>query len=118
MTLVEQVYTHARLMAQELAEENQPLLEAVCAAAVNELRQQLRDNIGPEDCLTDFVTAAAMFALASMSDLGSMAQLEQISAGDLTLRRNGNGTADACLRQQAQALMRPYVKAHFMFAGV
>ena len=118
MTLVEQVYTHARLMAQELAEENQPMLEAVCAASVNELKQRLRDNIGPEDCLTDFVTAAAMLALSSMSGLGSMAQLEQVSAGDFTVRRTDGENIAVCLRQQAEMLMRPYVKAPFLFAGV
>lgn len=118
MTLTEQVYTHARLMARELTEENQPMLEAVCAAAVNELKQRLRENVGPEDCLTDFVSAAAMLALAAMSGLGSMAQLEQVTAGDLTLRRSGSEASASCLRQQAEMLMRPYVKLPFVFAGV
>ena len=118
MTLTQQVYTQASLMAQELADENQAVLEAVCAASANELKQQLRDNIGPEDCLTDFVTAAAMLALASMSEVGSMAQLEQVSAGDLTLRRSDNNTAGGSLRQQAYSLMRPYIKTSFSFMGV
>ena len=118
MTLTQQVYTQARLMAQELDEENQAMLEAVCAAAATQLKQQLRDNIGPEDCLTDFVTAAAMLALASMSDVGSMAQLEQVKAGDVTLRRNSSKVGTQSLRQQAHALMRPYIKANFSFVGV
>lgn len=118
MTLARQVYTQARLMAQDLAEENQALLEAVCAASANELKQQLRDNIGPEDCLTDFVMAAAMLALANMSDVGSMAQLEQIKAGDVTLRRKESCTGAQSLRDQAYALMRPYIKANFSFMGV
>ena len=118
MTLVEQVYTQAQLMARELSEENQSMLEAVCASAVNELKQRLRDNIGPEDCLTDFVTAAAMFALAAMSGLGDMAQLEQVTAGDLTLRKGSSDKAAACLRQQAEQMIRPYVKLPFLFMGV
>ena len=118
MTLAQQVCAQARLMAQELAEENQALLEAVCAASASELKGQLRDNVGAEDCLTDFVTAAAMMALATMTDVGSMAQLEHIRAGDLTLRRNSGDTMAQSLRQQAYALMRPYIKAGFSFVGV
>ena len=118
MTLTEQVYTQARLMARELKEENQAMLEAVCASAVASLKSKLRDNIGPEDCLTDFVAAAAMLALAAMSGLGSTAQLEQVTAGDLTLRRSDSDAAASCLRYQAQMLMRPYIKASFVFMGV
>lgn len=118
MTLAQQVYTQANLMAQELAGENQAMLEAVCAASANELKRQLRDNVGPEDCLTDFVTAAALLALASMSEVGSMAQLEQVKAGDVTLRRNGGDAGVQSLRQQAYSLMRPYIKTNFSFVGV
>ena len=118
MTLTQQVCAQARLMARELAEENEALLEAVCAASASELKQQLRDNVGPEDCLTDFVTAAAMLALAAMADVGSMAQLEQVSAGDFTVRCNSNNATAQSLRQQAYSLMRPYIKASFSFVGV
>lgn len=118
MTLTEQAYTQARLMAQELSEENQAMLEAVCSAAVTSLKLRLRDNVEPEDCMSDFVTAAAMYALAAMAGVGSMAQLEQMTAGDLTLRCSGNDAAGNCLRAQAEMLMRPYLKESFVFMGV
>ena len=45
MTLTEQVYTQAKVMAQELADENQSMLEAVCAAAVADLQGKLREEV-------------------------------------------------------------------------
>ena len=118
MTLVEQVCTQARLMAKELPEENQTMLESVCAAAVNALKQRLREDMTPEDCQSDFVSAAAMYALAAMAEVGSMAQLEQVTAGDLTLRRSSGNSAGSCLRYQAEMLMKPYLNEAFVFVGV
>ena len=118
MTLVEQVYNQARVMAPELTEENQALLEAVCAGAVTLLRSRLRDNLQPEDCLADFVSAAAMHTLAAMSGLGGLAQLEQVTAGDITLRKTGSGLTADYLRYHAELLMRPYTKSGFVFMGV
>ena len=118
MTLVEQVHTQARLMARELPEENQTMLEAVCASAVNALKQRLREDMTPEDCLSDFVSAAAMYALAAMAEVGSMAQLEQVTAGDLTVRRSSGNSAVSCLRYQAEMLMKPYLQEPFVFVGV
>ena len=118
MMLVEQVLTQARLMARDLPEENQTMLEAVCAAAVNSLAVRLRDNIRPEDCLSDFVTAAAMYAMAAMSEVGTMAQLEQVTAGDLTVRKGSGNSAVSCLRYQAEMLMKPYLQETFVFVGV
>ncbi len=118
MTLIEQVYTQAHLMARELPEENQSMLEAVCAASVNALKLRLRENMTPEDCLSDFVSAAAMYAVAAMAEVGSMAQLEQVTAGDLTLRRSSGNSAVSCLRYQAEMLMKPYLREPFVFVGV
>lgn len=118
MSLTEQVYNRARLMAQELTEENQALLESVCAACVTSLKQKLRENIGPEDCLTEFVTAAAMLAVAAMWEIGALSQVEQFTAGDISLRKTDSGTSAQHLRQQAQMLMQPYWKAGYVFVGV
>lgn len=118
MSLTEQVYTQARLMAPELTEENQAMLEAVCASAVASLKGKLRESIGPEDCMTDFVTAAAMLSLAAMTELGTMTLPDRFTAGDLTMHGGGGETAAACLRYQAQMLMGPYIKGTFVFLGV
>lgn len=118
MTLTERVYTHARIMAHDLPEENQALLEAVCRAATADLKNRLRSGVEPEDCLEDFVTAAGMYAMAAMSDVTDLGQLEQVTAGDLTLRRKETDAAATCLRTQAAMLMAPYLEADFLFRGV
>ena len=117
MMLTDQICAQARVMGRELMQENQSLLEAVCAASAAALRFRLRDNVRAEDCESDFVMAAALFALAAMQEVGSLAQLEQVSAGDLTLRRGESAVADS-LRQQAELLMKPYLKESFLFLGV
>ena len=117
MTLTQQVYYQARLMAQELTEENQVMLEAMCQASVSALKARLRENLEPEDCLADFVTAAAMYALAAMSGVTQMGQLEQVTAGDVTMRRSTDMAA-GCLQSQAEALMAPYLNSRFLFQGV
>lgn len=118
MTLTQQVFAHARLMAQDLPEENELLLEAVCRAAVVSLQNRLRDGLVAEDCLTEFVTAAGMYALAAMSTVTDMSQLEQFTAGDLTLRKSSKDAAASCLRTQADMLMAPYLKPATVFMGV
>ena len=118
MTLTERVYTQACLLAQELSEENQAVLEAVCRAAEVSLQSKLKNNISPEDCIDDFVMAAGMYAVAAMSEISDMNQLEQITAGDLTVRKRGSMPAANCLRTQADILMAPYVKTGVAFMGV
>ena len=118
MTLTEQVVTQARIMAHELSEENQALLEAVCRATVVSLTARLREHLTPEDCRSDFVMAAGLYALSAMSGISEIAQLEQFTAGDLTLRRSGADAAAACLHAQAELLMAPYLKDTFAFQGV
>ena len=118
MTLTQQVFAQARLMAQDLPREKDALLEAVCHAAVVSLGNRLRDGLSPEDCLAEFVTAAGMYAIAAMSSVGEFGDLEQFTAGDVTLRRGDNNAASSCLRTQADMLMAPYMKPATVFMGV
>ena len=118
MTLVDEVYTRTRVLAPRLNGENQAMLEAVCRSTVTSLKARLRENLTVEDCREDFVTAASMLALSAMSHISDMDQLEQITAGDLTLRRGNGNMASECLRTQAELMMAPYVKDPFVFVGV
>lgn len=117
MSLTEQVFNQARYMAPELTSDQQDLLNTVCQAAVASLEARLRDDLTPEDCQADFITAAGMHAVAAMSEMGDLSGLEQLTAGDVTVRRGHNGAADY-LRSQAQLLMAPYLKDGFAFLGV
>ncbi len=118
MMLTDQVCTQARLMMPDLSSENQTILEAVCRAAVVSLEDKLKRNMTAQDCLSDFVMAASMYAVAAMSEISDMGQLEQFTAGDLTLHKSGGGLAANCLRTQADMLMAPYVKSPIAFVGV
>ena len=118
MSLTQQVYAQARLMIPDLLAENEALLETVCRAAVVSLENRLRNNLVAEDCQADFVMAAGMYAVAAMSEISDMGQLEQITAGDLTLRKTDSSVAANCLRAQADMLMAPYVKTKIAFMGV
>ena len=118
MSIAEQVFNQACFMAQELTAENEALLEVVCQAAVSSLSARLRDDLTVDDCQSDFVTAAGMYALAAMTDIGDWGQVEQLTAGDVTVRRGKGDAAANYLRTQADLLMAPYLKQSFLFTGV
>lgn len=117
MTLAEQVAAQVSYMDENLAGENGAMLDVVCQAAVTSLQARLRDDLTVDDCQSDFVTAAAMIAVAALTDMGFSCHVEQFSAGDVTVRPGPNGTVNF-LRQQAQMLMQPYLKSSFVFVGV
>ena len=117
MSLTELVVTQAKFMAHEMTARDLQLLEVVCQAAVSSLEARLRDNLTPDDCQADFVTAAGMYALAALTDIGDFSGVEQLTAGDVTVRRGHNGAANY-LRSQADLLMAPYLKCGFVFMGV
>ncbi len=117
MNLTEEVYNQARFMAQELTENQQDLLQVICQSAVASLEARLRDNVTVGDCQADFVTAAGMYAVAAMAEIGDFDGVEQLTAGDVTVRRGNNGASEY-LRRQARLLMAPYLKDGFSFLGV
>ena len=112
------VYTQALLMLPDLLAENRTMLETVCNAVSMSLAAKLRNNVTPQDCREDFVTAASMYAVAAMSEISDIGQLKEMTAGDLTLRRKDSNPAANCLRLQAEMLMVPYVKPKVAFVGV
>ena len=119
MSLTDQVYAQAALLAGQL-EGNQPeLLRALCACVTASLTARLREGLRPEDCKADFVASASLFALAELNSVKDGDALEQITAGDLTLRKvNSGDTASNVLRNQANLMIAPYLKDRFCFRGV
>lgn len=119
MTLKQQVYAQAALLAGQLEEAQTEILNVLCAASTASLMARLREGLEAEDCLADFVAAASLFALAALNEVKDGQSLEQISAGDLTLRRTGNmDAASRVLRNQAELMIAPYLKDRFCFRGV
>lgn len=117
MTLTEQVYAQAVLMAGQTISLQKPLLEAFSQSATVSLTAQLREGLTPEDCKADFVAAAALYALAALAEVDEMADFSHIQVGDVTMKRGG-GAATACLRNQARLMMTPYLADRFVFQGV
>ena len=117
MTLKEQVFAQAALLAGQLEREQTDLLNALCTASTAALSARLREGLRPEDCKADFVAAASLFALAALNGVKDTSP-EQISAGDLTVRKGSSDAASNCLRNQAELMIAPYLKDRFSFMGV
>ena len=118
MTLTEQICAQALVMLRDFEEDQQALLETLCRASEVSLRGKLREGLTPEDRLADFIAAASLYAVAALTEADDTAQLDQVSVGDLTLRRGSKDAASCCLRYQAELLMQPYTKDRFAFVGV
>ena len=118
MSLKQQVYTQALLLAGELTEHQMAVLEALCTAGTAALTAKLREGLTPADCRADFVAAASLMALAALDELDEDRNVEQITAGDLTIRKGSRAAAINCLRTQAELMMAPYMRDGFLFQGV
>ncbi len=118
MTVTEQITAQAEVLLRDLTETDYAMLEVLCRAAEVSLRAKLRENVREEDCIADFIAAASLFAVAAMSELDELGQMEQITVGDLTMRRKSGNAAGCCLRYQAELLIQPYLKDAFAFVGV
>ena len=118
MTLKEQVFAQAALLAGQLEGSRLEMLDVLCTASVASLTARLRPGLTPEDCKADFVAAASLYALAALNEVGDTDRLEEISAGDLPLRKSSADAAANCLRNQAEIMIVPYLKDRFSFRGV
>ena len=118
MTLKEQVLAQALLLAGELTERQTELLNVLCTAACASLEARLRDGLTAGDCKADFIAAARLLALASLSSAGDEEQMERITAGDFTIQKRSGDAASNCLRAQAELMIAPYLKDRFAFLGV
>ena len=118
MTLTEQVFAQAALLAGELSCRQQDLLSILCASATSSLAARLREGLRPEDCKADFVASASLFALAALNSIDRSADISEFKAGDLTVKRGDMDAASRCLRNQAELMIAPYLQDRFHFAGV
>lgn len=117
----EKVLSLAAAIAQASGEET-ALLEALCTAAEAQVAQRLREGCTVEACGDAFYPAAAMLAAAGMLTCRSGGDVEQLQAGDMSLRLGPGGgvcEAAAVLRRQCALLMAPYWEDDsFAFTGV
>ena len=120
MTLSEQVYAQALLLAGDLEERQTRLLEVLCSGTSTALAARLREGITPEDCKADFIAAASLYALSALGEADEQLLVEEFRAGDLTVRQSGGqrDAASRCLQRQADMMILPYLKDRFAFLGV
>lgn len=120
MTLTEEVFEQAALLAGTLTETQTELLKLLCAAAVSALSARLKEGLTPERCKESFLAAASLNALAGLNCAETESGIQEFRAGDLTVKQGSTrqDTAARDLRQQAEALMGPYLKDRFSFMGV
>ena len=116
MTLTDQIYAQALLMAGELTVEQETLLQMLCRVSKVQLEGRLRPGLTAEDCRADFICAGSLLALAALSE--SDGGPERFTAGELTVQRGNRSAAASCLRGQAELIMMPYVRDGFAFLGV
>lgn len=119
--MLEQIVHLAEAIVQP-SEAEKSLLTALCAAAEAELTRRLREGLSPEDCGDAFTCAAALLAAAGLLPCRSGGDVEQFSAGDVSLRTGGGGQvceAAAAMRRQAASMMAGYWGDDaFAFLGV
>ena len=117
MMLTEQVFAQSLLLVGELEQHQMELLRTLCSAATASLAARMRTGLTPEDCKADFIAAARLYALAALSEVGDVDSVDQLTLGDVTVKRRNGGAAASCLRNQAELMFSPYLKDRFSFMG-
>ena len=98
--------------------QDEELMRTLCAGACQVLDGLLRDSVTAQDCLEQYRLAAAWIAMDWLRAGRDWNGVTSLSAGDLTVRREGAGD-DGKLSRQAMELMAPYLRDRgFVFRGV
>ena len=100
------------------AGQDETVLRTLCRNACDMLDRGLRDGLTAEDCGEAYPLAAAWIALDWLRGGQGMDGVTYLSAGDLTVRREGSGD-DGSLSRRARELMGPFLRDDgFVFRGV
>lgn len=120
MMLEERVFIQAAGLTGELEQTQENLLRLLCGAATATLAARLRAGVTPEDCEKEFLQAASLYALADFYSADQTQSIQQLKAGDLTIYQDSvkQDARVQSFRNQAQALMGPFLRDHFSFTGV
>ena len=100
------------------AGQDEDVLRMLCESACRTLDRRLKDGLKAEDCGRAYPLAAAWLALDWLRDSQGMNGVTYLSAGDLTVRREGGGD-NGSLSRRAREIMRPFLRDDgFVFRGV
>ena len=106
------------MLAMGGAGQDEEVLRTLCLNACNMLDRRLRDGLTAEGCGEAYPLAAAWIAMDWLRGGQGMDGVTWLSAGDLTVRREGGGD-EGSLSQRAMELMGPFLRDDgFVFRGV
>ena len=114
--MTEQVLELLRAMCG--AGQDETVLRMLCESACRTLDWRLKDGVAAEDCGGAYPLAAAWLALDWLRGSQGFDGITSLSAGDLTVRREGGGD-NGSLSRRAMELMAPFFgDGGFVFQGV
>ena len=100
------------------AGQDETVLRTLCQNACDILDRKLRNGLTAEDCGEAYPLAAAWIALDWLRGSQGMDGVTWLSAGDLTVRREGGGD-NGSLSRRAMEIMSPFLRDdRFVFQGV
>ena len=106
------------LQSLGVAGQDETVLRTLCRNACEVLDRRIKDGLTAEDCGDAYPLAAAWIALDWLRGSQGMEGVTYLSAGDLTVRREGGGD-DGSLSRRAMELMGPFLRDDgFVFRGV
>ena len=118
MTLHDQIYAQAVVLAGTVNETQSQLLKIFCISAATHLVARLQTGLTLDQCKVELISAAALYALAALSEIDEKTNLQRVQVGDVTLIPGGRTAAIRCLRKQADIMMEPYCVSGFVFRRV
>lgn len=100
------------------AGQDEAMLRTLCKSACTVLDGRLKEGLTAEDCGGAYPLAAAWMALEWLRGSQGMDGVTYLSAGDMTVRREGGGDGKT-LSRQAREIMGPFLRDDgFVFRGV
>ena len=98
--------------------QDEDVLRTLCESACGALDRRLKDGVSAEDCGGAYPLAAAWMVMDWLRGSQGMDGVTYLSAGDLTVRREGGGDSGS-LSQRALEIMAPFFRDDgFVFRGV
>lgn len=101
------------------AGQNEDVLRTLCANACRTLDGRLKDGLTPEDCQGVYPLAAAWLAMDWLRCGQGLEGITSLTAGDISVRRDGGSSDSGRLSERAMELMAPWLRDDgFVFQGV
>lgn len=118
MMLGEKIFAQALVLAGQ--PEEQELLRVLCSITADSLLSRLKAGLTEEDCEEALVNGGSLYALAAWNGVQGSEDVQELRAGDLTIKRGSetSATSTETYRAQAEKMLQPYLKDQFAFLGV